>query len=61
LVVFTEVNTLMWTVIHHLLKELKTSNKEMIVLFNDAVNCHNYTAPTPVAGRSILRPLAFWD
>jgi len=28
--VFTEANTLMWTVIHYLLSELKTSNKEMI-------------------------------
>jgi hypothetical protein len=45
----------------HLLKELKTSNKEMIVLFNDAVNRHNYAAPTPVAARSSLRVLAFWD
>jgi hypothetical protein len=45
----------------HLLKKLKTSNKEMIVLFNDAVNRHNYTAPTPEAARSSLRALAFWD
>jgi hypothetical protein len=33
----------------------------MLVLFNDAVNCHNYTALTPVADQSSLRALAFWD